>query len=203
MKIRNIKKLFLQMALLAAGLYVGGCSKSQSYSELLRDEEHAVNWYLANYNVALDLPEDSKDLLTAETIVDGKPLGENAPFYKIDAEGYVYMQVVRARFSDPVDEGDLVYFRYERESILDMFNDIQTTPGGNSEFLPNGAQSFVYRNTYLPSTTKWGTGVQMPLQYMGYDSEVNLVLKSYYGFTEEQAFCVPYLINIRYFKPEY
>lgn len=180
-----------------------GCSKSQSYSELLRDEEHAVNWYLANYNVALDLPENPKDLLTTQTIVEGKLMGEDAPFYKLDADGYVYMQIVRADFDYPVAEGDLVYFRFERSSILDMFNGIESGSAGNSDYLPNGSASFIYKNTYLTSTTSWGTGIQMPLQYLGYNSEVNIVLKSYYGFTEDQSYCVPYIMNIRYFRPEY
>lgn len=178
-------------------LVTTGCSKTQSYSELLREEEQAVNWYLSNYNVILDLPEDPKNFITTETA------GENAPFYRLDAEGYVYMQVVKADFNEPVDEGDLVYFRFLRESIQDLYNDIETTPTGNADYLPNGTTSFIYKNTVLSSTTTWGTGVQMPLQYFGYNSEVNLVLKSYYGFTDEQSYCVPYIMNIRYFRPEY
>ena len=174
-----------------------GCSKSQSYSELLREEEQAVNWYLANYNVYLDLPEDAKNLITVEDV------GEDAPFYKLDAEGYVYMQVVKADFNEMVESGDLVYFRFLRESITDLYNDLETSPTGNADYLPNGTTSFVYKNTVLPSTTTWGTGIQMPLKYLGYNSEVNLVLKSYYGFTDEQAYCIPYIMNIRYFRPEY
>ena len=176
---------------------ISGCSKSQSYSELLRDEEHAVNWYLAKYNVVLDLPEKPEDYVTYEE------MGEDAPFYKLDDDGYVYMQVVRANIDNMVSEGDLVYFRFLRESILDMYNGVETKPTGNSEYLPNGTTSFIYKNTYLQSTTDWGTGIQMPLKYMGYGSEVNLVLKSYYGFTTEQSNCIPYIINLRYFKPEY
>ena len=174
-----------------------GCTKSQSYSELLRDEEQAVNWFLAGYNVELELPENPKDLLTFSE------MGENAPFYKLDPEGYVYMQVVRADFDDMVDEGDLVYFRYSRESILDMYKDLDPESMGNSENLPNGSTSFIYKNTYLQSSTTWGTGIQMPLKYVGYNSEVNLILKSYYGFADEQSYCIPFYMNIRYFKPEY
>lgn len=192
-KRKYIYSSLLLMLLLAAG----GCSKSQSYSELLRDEEHAVNWYLSNYNVALDIPEDPKDFITVTQA------GENAPFYKLDPEGYVYMQIVSADYDDLVAEGDLVYFRYERESILDLYNDITPESTGNSEYLPNGSTSFIYKNTYLSSTTVWGTGIQQPLKYVGYNSEVNLVLKSYYGFTAEQSYCIPFIINLRYFKPEY
>ena len=174
-----------------------GCSKTQSYSELLRDEERAVNWFLAEKNVALELPDDPHDLITFEE------MGEDAPFYKMDPDGYVYMQVVSADFDDLVDEGDLVYFRFERKNILDMFNGRDPSSNGNSDYLPNGTTSFVYKNTYLTSSTTWGTGIQMPLQYVGYNSELNLILKSYYGFTDEQTYCIPYIMNIRYFKPEY
>ena len=190
----SIKFIMLSLCITAL---ITGCSKTQSYSELLRQEEKAVNWYLAGYNVALELPEDPKDLITYAE------MGEEAPFYKLDPEGYVYMQVVRADTDDMVDEGDLVYFRFLKESILDMYNGVESAPIGNSEYLPNGTTSFVYKNTYLSSKTTWGTGIQMPLKYIGYNSEVNLVLKSYYGFTEEQTYCIPYIMNIRYFKPEY
>lgn len=190
-------KSFINLAFVVIAFVGAGCSKSQSYSELLRDEEHAVNWYLASYNVSLDLPEDPKDFITTEMI------GEDAPFYKLDEDGYVYMQVVKADFDEMVESGDLVYFRFLRQSILSLYNYGTADSEGNSEYLPNGTTSFVYKNLVLPSTTAWGTGIQMPLKYLGFNSEVNLVLKSYYGFTEEQSYCVPYLMNIRYFRPEY
>lgn len=184
-------------------LLITGCSKSQSYSELLREEEKACNWFLSYRNVCLELPDD-RNFITYETLNDnGEPYGEDAPYYKLDEEGYVYMQVVKADFSELVENGDLVYFRYVRESIKDLYEDVSSPADGNGDYLPNGTTSFVYKNTYLSSTTKWGTGVQMPLKYLGYNSEVNLVLKSYYGFTEEQSLCIPFLINLKYFKPEY
>lgn len=197
MKLKKIYKISGLIFGTVIALFSFSCSKTQSYSELLRDEEHAVNWYLANYNVVLELPEDVHDMITCAS------MGDDAPFYKLDPEGYVYMQVVSADFDDMVAEGDLVYFRFLRESISDMFNGIESEPTGNSDYLPNGTTSFIYKNTYLTSSTTWGTGIQMPLQFLGYNSEVNLVLKSYYGFTDEQAYCIPYLMNIRYFKPEY
>ncbi|MCH5228916.1 MAG: DUF4827 family protein [Muribaculaceae bacterium] len=194
---KKIYRILISMALGTVFLVTTGCSKSQSYSELLREEEKAVNWYLAGKNVALELPEDPKDLITMEMA------GEEAPFYKMDVDGYVYMQVVKADFSEMVSEGDLVYFRFIRESIKDLYEGVPTVPTGNSDYLPNGTTSFIYKNTLLSSSTTWGTGIQNPLQYVGYDSEVNLVLKSYYGFTDEQSYCIPYIINLRYFKPEY
>lgn len=173
------------------------CSESESYSELLRDEEIAVNWYLAEKNIELVLPDDPKLLKTVES------MGENAPYYRLDADGYVYMQVVRANFDDMVEEGDLVYFRFNRQNISFLYQGVEAPITGNGDYLPNGSTSFIYKNTYLTSTTTWGEGIQMPLEYIGYNSEVNLVLRSYYGFTDEQASCVPYAINLKYFKAEY
>ena len=193
----SIKNIFILLSTILPPFLVLSCSKTQSYSELLREEEKAVNWYLAEQNVYLDLPEDAVDFVTSET------MGENAPFYKLDADGYVYMQVVSADFSDMVEEGDLVYFRFTRQNLKYLYEDIETIPEGNSDILSNGPASFIYKNTYLSSSTYWGTGIQMPLKYLGYNSEVNLVLRSYYGFTDEQSYCIPYIMNIRYFKPEY
>lgn len=199
-KISKATKLLIGMLPLLAI----GCSKGQSYSELLREEEKACNWYLSGQNVYLNLPDDPKDIITTQTLnANGKAYGDDAPYYRMDEEGYVYMQVVSADFSEMVEEGDLVYFRFTKKSIKDMYEGIKPPVLGNSDYLVNGTANFVYKNTYLPSTTTWGTGIQMPLDYMGYNSEVNLVLKSYYGFLDEQSYCIPYLMNIRYFKPEY
>lgn len=199
-----IYKIFPAITLIILTFTGFSCSKSQSYSELLREEEKACNWYLSGRNVALELPEDDADFITAETLnEEGELWGENAPFYKLDNDGYVYMQIVRANYDEMVESGDLVYFRFQRENIKDLYEGVTTTPTGNGDYLPNGTTSFVYRNTYLTSSTTWGTGIQMPLKYLGYNSEVNLVLKSYYGFAEEQSYCIPYIINLKYFKPEY
>ena len=203
MSSRQIKHIICPLLFLVT-LITTGCSKSQSYSELLREEEKACNWYLSSKNVALEMPEDEADFITAETLKDdGTPWGEEAPYYKLDNDGYVYMQIVKGDYVEPVESGDLVYFRFIRESIKDLYEGIETTPTGNGDYLPNGTTSFIYKNTYLTSSTTWGTGIQMPLRYLGYNSEVNLVLKSYYGFADEQSYCIPYIINLKYFKPEY
>ena len=193
---RNHKHIFLGVLVLFL-ILTASCEKTKSYSELLRAEERAVNWYLSSQKVILDLPENPKDFITCATA------GDEAPFYRLDSEGYVYMQIVSADYDDIVEEGDLVYFRYSRLNISYLYEGIEHSPGGNSDYLINGPASFVYKNTSLSSTTTWGNGIQMPLSYVGYNSEVNLVLKSTYGFSEEQSSCIPYLINLRYFKPEY
>lgn len=190
--IKYLRKIF--PLILGSLLMIGsGCSKSQSYSELLRDEEKAVNWYLAAQRVETEIPADSISFIT----------GKDAPFYKLDEDGYIYMQVVNKGDGTKVEDGDVVYFRFMRNNIKYLYEGVETTPTGNSDYLAYGPASFIYNNQYLSSTTQWGTGIQMPLRFLGYNSEVNLVLRSYYGFLEEQSYCIPYIINIRYFKPEY
>lgn len=170
------------------------CSKTQSYSELLRDEEKAVNWFLASQKVENEVPADSVSFI----------IGEDAPFYRLDEEGYVYMQIVSwDKEAEKVEAGNLVYFRFMRQNIKYMYEGVQTLPEGNSDYPLVGSTSFIYKNTYLSSSTQFGTGIQLPLKFVSYNSEVNLVLKSYEGFLEDQSLCYPYLINIRYFKPEY
>lgn len=191
----NKKYIFQMLSMLALSIMATSCDEHESYSELLRDEEHAVNWYLAQQRVEASVPADSV-LLT----------GSDAPYYKLDEDGYIYMQVIEAGdVEDKPEVGDKVYFRYTRKNIKNLYNYGSASDDGNADDLGGTFEgiSFVYGNSVLPSTAQWGTGIQKPLEFVGYNSEVNLVLSSYYGFVSDQTSCQPYAINIRYFKPEY
>lgn len=194
MKIR-LTTVFLSMVTMLA-LMTSGCEDSKSYSELLNEEEHAVNWFLAQHKVVLDIPADGK----FET-------GDNAPYYKMDKDGYVYMQVIDAGNSESRPEkGDRVYFRFMRMNIKIYQETGNEIWDGNSDNMgPSGigSTSLIYGNTVLSSTTQYGEGIQVPLEYLGYDSEVNLVVKSPEGWTTDMSSCTPYLYKIRYFKAEY
>ena len=197
----KIFKTTVFAVMMLAGMVVSSCSKTQSYSELRRDEEHAVNWFLAQKRVELQVPSDS---ISFET-------GENAPFYKLDEDGYVYMQVINkgevddnGTPTDKVKSGDQVYFRFERKNIKYMYENLGDAEGGNSDNLTSEAGTyFFYKNTYMQVSTQWGTGIQMPMKFFGYNCEVNLIIKSYCGFVSDQTNCDPYVLNVRYFKPEY
>lgn len=195
MKIRYIKTGTVAAAAICMLLGAASCSKGKSYSELLRDEEKATNWYLSGQRVETSVPADSV-LVT----------GPEAPFYRLDKDGYVYMQVVElGDTSDMVEAGDLVYFRFMRRNLLHMYEGQTVVPEGNADNMNSGlgTTSFIYLNQELSGTTTWGSGIQMPLTMVGNHSEVNLVLRSYYGFQVDQADCIPYVINIKYFKAEY
>lgn len=172
-----------------------GCKDTESYSDLLRDEEKAVNWYLSGQRVESQIPADS----VFET-------GANAPYYRMDEDGFLYMQVVNAGNKDQrAQDGDMVYFRYMRKNLKYMYEGYEVTPDGNADNLDSkaGNTSFKFGNTSIPSSAKWGTGIQIPLQYLGYGCEVNIVMRSYIGFVADQTECIPYVVNVRYFKPEY
>lgn len=187
--IRNI----LTIAAFATLLFLGSCDKTESYSELLREEEKAVNWYLAQHRVEMEFPEENYEI------------GDDAPFYRMDAEGNLYMQILNpGDLSDKPQEGDKVYFRYERKNLKSMYEGGNPSPEGNmDDLLTTASTSFFKGNNLYPSTTGYGTGIQIPVDYLGYYSEVNLVLKSYIGFTSDMTQCTPYLIKVKYYKPEY
>lgn len=184
---------FLTVLIVAAGVAsLSSCEKSQSYSELLNQEEHACNWFLAQRRVETEIPADSVF-----------KCGKDAPFYKLDEDGSIYMQVINPGDDKRAQDGDVVYFRYERQNIRYMYEDNDYTKDGNSDGMNYAPTNFVYNNYTLTTSSQWGQGIQRPLEFLGFNSEVNLVLKSKYGFTSDQTACMPFYINVRYFKPAY
>lgn len=194
---KSLKVLIALVTLTALSSVMSSCSKSESYSDLLRDEEKAVNWFLAGQRVEVEVPADS--------IFE---IGPNAPYYRMNSDGTVYMQVLSTGdMSDRPVKGDRIYFRFMRQSINAMFEAGTTDvpASGNMDNFNSalGATSFFLGNTTYPNSTQFGNGIQIPMQYFGYNAEVNLVLKSYSGFVTESSTCIPYLLNIKYYKPEY
>lgn len=193
----SIKNKFLGFA--AAAVAVAGfssCDDSKSYAELLTDEAHSINLFLANQNVILDLPENNEDFIT----------GKDAPYYRLEEEGNVYMQIVNPGNRDQMAKDDeLIYFRFERYNL----NGYDPKTGdlgegwGNSDDLSNGSASFRFGNYTLSSSSQWGSGLQMPLYYVGMDAEVNLIIRSQYGLSSEISQVIPFLYNVRYFYPGY
>lgn len=187
------KNIRYYLTLLSVGLLLTSCHDTKSYSELLNEEEEAVNWFMANQTIVTTIPSDSVFLT-----------GESAPYYKMDSDGYVYMQIVnRGDMNDRPKKGARVYFRVKYRNIKDLYNGIDASWTGNADNLENASTSLIYGNTTITSTISWGEGIQIPLGYVGYNSEVNLVIKSPMGFLDGQTSCLPYQYNIKYFKAEY
>lgn len=191
----RIKKLIFHISAVVLLLSATGCEKTKSYSEMLKDEEQACNWYLAQNKIVVDIPKDS----VFQT-------GQNAPFYKMNSEGTLYMKVITAGDRNKIPEnGDRVYFSFMRQNIQSLMNGYidEDVWEGNAENMAYGSTSFLLGETILTSSTKYGNGIQIPVTYLGYYSEVMLVVKSLEGFTDDQTNCTPYVYKVRYFPALY
>jgi hypothetical protein len=189
----NILKTFVTVSTLAVtAASLSSCSDSETYAELLTDENHYVNSFLADQIVIKDIPADS----VFET-------GKDAPYYRVDEDGNLYMQVV-----DPgtpgnmVKSDELIYFRYIRYN-LSYYADGELPDGdGNKNDLSYGNFSFRYGNYSLQSSYQWGTGIQRPLDFLPVDCQVNIVIKSQYGPTDELSYVTPFLYELSYYRPK-
>lgn len=186
-----IKRLYFLMALASVLTAITSCSDKKSYADLLTDETHAVNYFLAGQKVINEIPADS----IFET-------GPNAPYYRMDPDGNIYMQVIDAGDfkNNHVEDDEQIYFRFTRYNLLTYQSTGEMIGEGNAINLNYGATWFRFNNLTLTSSVQYGTGIQLPLNYLGVDCNVNIVIKSQYGFTEEIAYVQPFLYNIRYYR---
>lgn len=187
---RNTKKLFFLIAL-AAIVSMTSCSDRESYAELLDKERHAANAYLANCRVVNEIP--------ADTVFE---VGSDAPYYRIDPEGNVYMQVIKAgdRKNDKAKNSERIYFRYMRYNLYYWYTYNEMLGEGNENDMKAAPTYFQYGNYSLMSSAQWGYGIQLPLKFLGVDSEVNLIIKSQFGWASEISNVLPYLYHVRYFR---
>ncbi len=190
-----MKYITSMLALIVSAIALTACSDSKSYTELLNDETQAVNFYLADQMVTNDIPADSVFLT-----------GPDAPYYRLDEEGNVYMQVINPGHRDDsvycATTDQLIYFRFTRYNLSAWYQYGLWEGVGNATDFSYSPTSFRYGNYTLQSSAMYGAGIQLPLSYLGIDCEVNLVIKSQYGFTDEIANVIPFLYNVRYFKSQ-
>lgn len=191
-----IKLKYTFVAAFVMSLFFASCSKTESYSDLLKKEQKASNWFLAQHKVCNEIPADSVFIT-----------GPDAPYYKMDDDGYIYMQVLEVGDRVIPATGDQVYFTYTRYNIDTMYsnNTLDIKGEGNQDNFLNsvGNTYFIFNNYNVQLSAYFGSGMQLPLSYLGYNSKVNILLKSYYGFSDDNVTCIPYLVNVRYFKAEY
>lgn len=176
----------------AAAFGLSSCNDGKTYAELLESEDHHVNNFLADNIVINDIPADSVF-----------EYGEDAPFYRLDEEGDLYMQVI-----DPgtpgnrVKDDELIYFRYTRYNLAYYKDGELNYGGGNDDDMSLSNTSFRYNNYSLTSSSQWGSGIQRPLAFLPVDCQVNIIVKSQYGFTSEMSEVIPYLFRLRYYRPQ-
>lgn len=190
----KIKRLIpaLMALFLTAPAFVS-CNDDTSYAELLADEDKACNNFLADHRVINSIPKDT----VFET-------GPDAPYYRIDPDGNLYMQVLYAGTKAPenkLEDDDLVYFRFTRYDLLDYKNGELPEGSGNQDDMSTTNTWFRFNNYTIPTSSSWGYGIQAPLNYLPIDCQVNIVIKSQMGLTNETAMVVPYLYNLRYYRP--
>lgn len=174
---------------------LSSCEKGESYADMLKKQEKAVNWYLSGESVSVEIPSDS-------IFIEG----EDAPYYKMDEDGNVYMKVLESGdLNDKPQDGDRVYFRYSRMNLRNFYEaDIEQWIGNSSDLTgATPSTSFIMGNYVLQSSYQYGTGIQLPLKYLGYNSRVKLVLKAASGFASEQSQCLPFVFEVRYFRGIY
>ena len=179
---------------LAALVMLAACNNDQTYADRLNEERNAVNAYLANHRVVMSVPADSVF-----------EVGENAPFYRIDPDGNVYMQVLNAgdRKNDRARTSEPIYFRYSRYNLATWYADgTWSITSGNENTMDAVSCSFNYADYTLPSSSQWGYGLQYPLLFLGVECEVNLVIKSQYGFTNEISLVTPFFYHVRYYHSQ-
>ena len=191
-----MKKFFSYSMLL--GLFaltlLSSCNNDQSYADRLNEERNAVNAYLVNHRVVMSVPEDSVF-----------EVGADAPFDRLDPDGNIYMQVLNAgdRVNDKAKTGEPINFRYSRYSLSVWYADGTWKEYSGNENAMNAAPcSFNYSDYTLPSSSQWGYGLQYPLIFLGVECEVNLVIKSQFGFTSEISYVMPFFYHVRYYHSQ-
>lgn len=175
----------------AAATALTSCNDDQSYADLLTKENQSTNVFLADQRVINEIPTDTNFVFQT---------GPDAPYYRLDEDGNLYMQVI-----DPGTRGnyakqdEMIYFRYTRWNLETYAKTGDLGEGnGNESNMSSDNTFFRYQNFTLNSSRQWGTGIQMPLKYVGYYGRVNLVVKSQYGLTSEISQVIPYLYDITY-----
>lgn len=188
----NLKFKFVLLSLVAVVCCTSSCSDNKSYAEQLADERVAVNLFLAGKKVINEIPADS----ILQT-------GKDAPYYRIDENGNVYLQVVSNTGLDQRPKTDeLIYFRYMRFNIVDwcVNGEDNITLVGNMNDMNNPTTYFLYDNYSVDVSSQYGEGIQLPLKFVGMGSEVNVIIRSQVGISDEIADVQPYHWHIRYYR---
>lgn len=190
---KSLPQIFSAIALILIMGLTLSCESGKSYSELLDEENKSVNRFLVDQWVEEDIP--------ADTVFQ---TGSDAPYYRIDGEGNIYMQVLSdggGRKGDFAADDDVIYFRFKRYNLSYYDGNLNDCPSqGNQDDLTQSPTSFRFNNYSIPSSSQWGSGIQLPLNYLPIGCDINLVVKSQFGLSSEISYVQPYLFRIRYYR---
>ncbi|MCI9171672.1 DUF4827 family protein [uncultured Duncaniella sp.] len=179
------------LSLLALLMAVSSCSDSKSYADLLNEENQVVNAFLAQHRVVETWPG-----------VDNCEVGEDAPFYCVDDEGNVYMQVIRKGDGTFPEEGEHVSFTYLSYDLNYYVVGSDSNVGSGNLNSPgsSAATYFIFDDYTLEQSSQYGTGIQIPVKLLGFGSKVNVVIKSQAGPSAYMSYVIPFLYDIAYYK---
>lgn len=183
--------IFLAAAVLLT-LCATSCSDSKSYAELLTLENQYVNRYLVDQHVSNTIPTDTNFVFE---------YGPDAPYYRLDEDGNLYMQVIKpGTKGNYATDDQIIYFRFTRYNLAYYLDGELPEGDGNDEDMSYLNSWFRFNNYSLQSSYQWGAGLQAPLKYLPIDCEVNIIIKSQFGFYDETSYVQPFLYRVRYYK---
>lgn len=186
---RNILYIIPLLTMLLA---ISACSDSKSYADLLNEENQLVNAFLAEHRVEEEFPG-----------ADACEVGLDAPFYRVDDEGNVYMQVLSLGDGTFPEEGNPVLFRYLSYDLnYYVIGSDENIGYGNT--LPGNTNYtyFLFNNYTIEASSQYGTGIQIPVKLLGFGCKVNVIIKSQAGPSSTMSYVVPYLYTISYYQPK-
>ncbi len=157
--------------------------------DLKKTEQRAMKKYLSKFDVINELPT-----------INNIQVGSVAPFYKLNPEGTVYMQVVKTGNASAATNCEKIYFRFMRYNLLSYLENGVLPQGQRNANDPTESSTLFEVVSDKHSTSQWGTAIQIPILLgLPIDSEVNLVVASEAGPTSEICGVIPFLYNIRYY----
>lgn len=181
-----MRKLFYFISLFLVGIIaVSSCSKTKSYSELLKEEKDAIKKFIRDSSLVIKEGAFPKSFGPKD-------------FYKFqryqDADVYeVYIHVEDFGDETRAKEGGKVDIR-----TADVINikDNSIFYAGN---IFGGQQPLQFINKY-PFTSSGGClGWALPLEYIGIGARVKMIIGSKSGLTNQQQAVVPlYYSNLEY-----
>lgn len=192
-----MNKLAQVLIVLFAGVtLLSSCNDGKSYADLLKEEDKAVKTFLADKIVINEIPADSV-FISLQDVPNNDTLA--VPYYKLDTDGNVYMQVLEpGDMNDRFEKGNDVNLRFLRYDLKALVTGSNPSPVGNTN--PSDYITIRFGETTLSSTTQYGTGIQYPMYFLGNECRVNLLIRAKAGFTAETSTVMPYLYYVQYNK---
>lgn len=173
-----MRKLFYFISLFLVGMIaVSSCSKSKSYSELLKEEKDAIKKFI----------RDSSLVIKEGTFPESFGPKDYYKFQRYkDAEVYeVYIHVVSFGDTAQVKEGAKILIR--TEDVINI-KDHSLFYTGN---IYDGQYPLQFVNKYPFTNTNGCLGWALPLEHLGVGAEVKMIIGSKSGLSSQQQSVAP------------